>query len=407
MWNLFRRSQAKPASAAISPVQVEPMTLEDVVPIGAPAEERIAMATHCRDSDIVPKVAGAGQLTIGPDGTKMQIMHNGLLVLAGGYHGEWMQRLITLCSGHHEPQEERAFHEVVRSLAFDATMIELGRFWSYYTLWFLKGEPRRRAVVLEPDPAHLKVGKTNSRLNRLRPTFVHGFVGATSRPPSPFETEDSGRMDVPCFSVPDLMTANGIDILDLLHCDVQGAEFDTLRGCEGIFRDGRVTWVFVSTHVYHISGDPLTHQRCLAVLKNAGATIVAEHDVHESFSGDGLILAKFGSLPSIFRPLALSYNRYSTSLFRNPLYDLAQVKRACRLLEEERTKGVLATRTHENLLKLVIGMAISRYAHDPKLIQSDTARQIADDLAIVGVELDPATISSYLRASVGMLPRGS
>src|SRR6185312_12386817 len=51
--------------------------------------------------------------------------------------------------------------------------------------------------------------------------------------------------------------------------------------------------------------------------------ILAEHDVHESYSGDGLIVAKFGAVPSDWRCPRLTYNRYSESLFRNPLYDLA------------------------------------------------------------------------------------
>jgi len=82
----------------------------------------------------------------------------------------------------------------------------------------------------------------------------------------------------------------------------------------------------VSTHSHHISGDPLTHQRCLGLLARAGATILAEHDIHESFSGDGLIVAKFGPVPAGWQKPRLSYNRYSESLFRNPLYDLATAR---------------------------------------------------------------------------------
>jgi hypothetical protein len=82
----------------------------------------------------------------------------------------------------------------------------------------------------------------------------------------------------------------------------------------------------VSTHTHHITGDPLTHQRCLAVLRKLGAVIVAEHDVQESYSGDGLILARFNPLPPGWQTPALTYNRASESLFRNPLYDLAQAQ---------------------------------------------------------------------------------
>ena len=281
------------------------------------------MAARCRDADRVPKVRRAGHVIPGPDGTPVQVMHNGVLVRAGGYHGAWMQELIARCRGHHEPQEERMFHAVLRFLPPDAAMIELGGFWSYYTIWFLKGHDSRRAVVLEPDPAHLRLGEENARLNGVRPVFVPGFAAAVPSPPAPRATEDSGCLDVPDRSVPDLVNAHGITHLDLLHCDVQGAELDVLGGCAELFRAGRVGWVFASTHHHSISGDPLTHQRCLLLLQRAGATIVAEHDVAESFSGDGLIVARFGPLPRRWRTPALSRNRTSESLFRNPLYDLA------------------------------------------------------------------------------------
>jgi hypothetical protein len=59
------------------------------------------------------------------------------------------------------------------------------------------------------------------------------------------------------------------------------------------------------------------------MLRDFGGTILAEHDVHESFSGDGLIAAYFGREPLQWKEPLISRNRYSTSLFRNPLYDLA------------------------------------------------------------------------------------
>jgi len=94
------------------------------------------------------------------------------------------------------------------------------------------------------------------------------------------------------------MTTYEIACLDLLHSDAQVGELDVLESCLDLAAAGRLSWVMVSTHSHHISGGPLTHQRCLAVLLRAGATIVAEHDVQESFSGDGLIVGKFGALPA-------------------------------------------------------------------------------------------------------------
>ena len=309
----WRRNTPDPFIAAMPPAVTE--------------AERIRMATLCRDCDPLPKAAQAGEVLIDADGERVQVMHNSLKMIADGYCGEWMTRLIGLCRGHHEPQEERAFFEIVTRLPDDAAMIELGGWWAFYTLWFLQGRPGRRGLVVEPDPRHLAVGEANARRNGFAPVFITGFAGATAAPPMPFTTESGEQVRIPRLAVPQLMDDNRIDRLDLLHCDAQGAELEVLQGCAALFRSQRIRFVIVSTHHWLISGDPLTHQRCLELIAGCGGRVVAEHDVHESFSGDGLIAAHFGDEPLDWAPVPISRNRYSTSLFRNPLYDLAAMRR--------------------------------------------------------------------------------
>jgi FkbM family methyltransferase len=318
-----RQQWAEDLSAAVQVAQHDPHRLEAVIPIARTIEERAIIAMRCRDADILPKVANAGAVLQQPDGSRVQLMHNGIKVLAGGYYGAWMQDLITQCNGHHEPQEEVLFTELMKHINDDATMFELGGFWSFYSIWFLSQDRRRRSFVVEPDPMHIEIGRINARLNDCEPIFVSAFAGRHSAPPSVFTTETSGVLELPCVSVPDMMATYGIDHLDLLHCDAQGIELPVLESCVELAAAGRLSWVVVSTHTHHITNDPLTHQRCLAVLRRAGAAILAEHDVQESFSGDGLIVAKFGPVPGDWQTPKLSYNRYSESLFRNPLYDLA------------------------------------------------------------------------------------
>jgi FkbM family methyltransferase len=64
----------------------------------------------------------------------------------------------------------------------------------------------------------------------------------------------------------------------------------------------------------------------LAVLRECGAIIEAEHDVQESFSGDGLIVARFCPAPADWSPVSLSHNRASQSLFRHLAYDLKEAQ---------------------------------------------------------------------------------
>ena len=287
------------------------------------AEGRIALATQCRDADSVPKVVGAGQVRREADGSRSQLMHNGVRVVADGYCGAWMTQLIELCHGHHEPQEERVFHEVVSRLPAGGTMLEIGGFWAFYSIWFMRAAAGRRALLIEPDPAHIAVGQANLVLNGFEAHFEQGFVGGTPGEIEAFDTEDSGRLELSCLDIGALLDRHGLERLTILHCDAQGAEFSFLQQIVPLLRSGRVDWIFVSTHHYAISGDPLTHQRCLELLRSIGAEIEAEHDVQESFSGDGLICARFCAAPPDWQPIRLSYNRASRSLFRNPLYDLA------------------------------------------------------------------------------------
>lgn len=293
-------------------------------PIARDERFRVEMTASCRDCDKIPKVTDAGQI-VAEHGEHIQIMHNGVKVLAGGYFGDWMAEIISRLQGHHEPQEEAVFHEILKLLPPTATMLELGGFWSYYSLWFLQDAPsNRRAIVVEPDPAHLAVGLTNARLNGRHIDFIQASAGAAAIENQDFLTETTGRITIPQIAVPELLAKKGITCLDILHCDTQGAETAILQSCMDLFRSRRIRYCIVSTHTHHISGDPLTHQRCLSILKQAGGEILAEHDVHESFSGDGLIAAYFGGTPLEWPRLRLSMNRYSTSLFRNPLFDLEE-----------------------------------------------------------------------------------
>lgn len=290
-------------------------------PIQMDLSARADMTVACRDCDPIPKVLEAGEVVETGEG-RVQIMHNGVRVLADGYYGPWMTDIIKRLKGHHEPQEELVFHELMKLLPSDAKMIEIGGFWSYYSLWFLGLSASRSAIVVEPDPENLRIGKVNANLNNAPISFIQASVGRDFVERTDFVTETSGCITIPRVSLPYLLDENSIDALDLLHCDAQGAETDVIFSSENILKDGRVKFCVFSTHSHHITGDPLTHQRCLQMLQDFGARILVEHDVHESFSGDGLIAATFEKNFLSWKAPQISRNRYSTSLFRNPLFDL-------------------------------------------------------------------------------------
>src|SRR5690242_10902126 len=69
-------------------------------------EDRIDIAARARDCDDLPKAGRSGEVITEADGARVQVMHNGLRVLADAFEGTWMTQLIQRCRGHHEPQEE-------------------------------------------------------------------------------------------------------------------------------------------------------------------------------------------------------------------------------------------------------------------------------------------------------------
>lgn len=283
---------------------------------------RVEMTLGCRDCDRIPKVANAGEV-IEENGQRLQVMHNGIRVLADAYLGPYTTKIVSGLNGHHEPQEEIVFFQVLNALKPDATMLEIGGYWSYYSLWFLHQHPnRRKAYVIEPDPQHLNIGFTNAKLNKQEICFINACIGKQSGRVQKWRVDDGSYVRIPKISLPDFFQQQNLETLDILHCDAQGCEVEVIRSCKELLTTGRIQFCFFSTHSHLISSDPLTHQRCVALLQDYGGKILAEHDVHESFSGDGLVVAYFGVDTLDWQPLSLSLNRYSNSLFRNPLYDL-------------------------------------------------------------------------------------
>jgi len=280
--------------------------------------QRSLMTISCRDTDSIPKVPDAGSI-VQIDDQLTQVMHNGLHVEAGGYYGDWMAHVIRGLQGHHEPQEELIFHHLLRYIRNSSHIVELGSFWAYYTLWFLKEIPNSRALCIEPDRLHLDVGKNNARLNNMsdRITFINAWIGGNAETEHLSSTETStAAVTMPMMnmsSIEDVMTEKQIE---LLHMDIQGAELPFIQSMGNAVQKGQIRFVMVSTHHSCISGSKTTHPDCVEVLRQMGATILVEHDIIESYSGDGMILASFYPEDKMLWFPEISRNRAETSLFK-------------------------------------------------------------------------------------------
>lgn len=276
---------------------------------------RVAMTVGCRDADPIPKVPRAGAV-FEHGGRRVQSMHEGTLVEAGGYHGEWMQRIIRELRGHHEPQEELVFHHLLAHCRPGTTIVEIGAFWAYYTNWYLGAVDGSVAVCVEPDANNMACGQRNLALNARSAVWINACVGRDPAEAVELRRESDGAVvSVPCHSLDGLLEEIGRRPVEMLHIDCQGAELPLLESFGRAVGEGLLRFVVVSTHHASISGSPATHQDCLRQLERLGATILCEHTVEESFSGDGLIAASFLPADATIVLPVISRNEPRDSLF--------------------------------------------------------------------------------------------
>ena len=87
---------------------------------------------------------------------KYVILHNGIKVIKDGYYDDF-SRIFTLNKGCHEPAEERMFDLILDDIDDNGIMIELGSYWSFYTIWFNKFIKNAKNYCIEPDINNLNL----------------------------------------------------------------------------------------------------------------------------------------------------------------------------------------------------------------------------------------------------------
>lgn len=244
--------------------------------LNAPIDEewkgRIDDVTSCPDNKLIKRNPDAGIVKGGA-----QIMHNGIKVTVGGYYGAGITQMLYKNKGVHEPQEEYAFDLVLNSMPKGATMIELGAYWSFYSIWFQKKTQDGKSFLVEPDVFNMSYGENNFRINKVKGKFHNAFVGAkTEKVP--------GSVGTVC--VDDLAKEEGVEFIDILHSDIQGAELDMLHGAQRMISNYKIGYFFISTHGNKV------HYECIDFLKAANYQILCHADESQTYSVDGLIVAK-------------------------------------------------------------------------------------------------------------------
>lgn len=234
-------------------------------------KERIDMVVACPDNARINRVPDAGKVF-----QEYQLLANGLKITLGSYYDYGNTHLLIANRGVHEPQEEYAFEQVLKSLGPGATMMELGSYWAFYTMWFASVIPTARCIMVEPDPHKMNFGELNFKLNGLSGSFDLGFIS----------DEPNLSPSIPYYTVDYLMEKHHLNHLNILHSDIQGYELAMLKGAQKALKRGAIDYFFISTHTNKL------HEDCLSRLAEFDYTIVCEANLDESYSVDGLIVAK-------------------------------------------------------------------------------------------------------------------
>lgn len=230
---------------------------------------RIWLVQQSEDNIFIPRVENAGSIV-----GNYQIMHNGIKILKDGYYGDWVTRMFCQNRGVHEPQEERVFQEVLKKIPRGGCMVELGAYWSFYSLWFYKNIPEAKCYMVEPSSDNIKIGERNFEENSSKGIFINACIGNSNEFPG-----------VRVATMDELMEEYQIKHLSILHSDIQGSEYEMIKQSSELLKENRIDYVFISTHTNEI------HYKCLEYIKKYQYDIIAEYDVDKSFSWEGLIVA--------------------------------------------------------------------------------------------------------------------
>ncbi len=178
----------------------------------------------------------------------------------------------------HEIFEEGEYRDIARwHLPHDAKILDLGGNVGLAALYFGSTLPDSRIVVVEPDHENCQSIARNceymARSERVQ--IVEAFVAANDgsaainrnarswafKMASEAQTREATER-IRCISIPTLLQESGFDRVDLIKCDVEGAEAEIFVNCRNWI--GRIGHLIVETHV------PYRNEQLYADLRAAG-----------------------------------------------------------------------------------------------------------------------------------------
>lgn len=240
---------------------------------------------------MIEKVEDAGVI----DSNNMVVLHNGNKVPYVGNNSYYnnFSDILVINRGVHEPLEEFCFQELLKKINTDSpVMLELGSYWSHYSMWFLQKKINGISYMVEPDLENMESGIFNFKTNGYTGNFINQSVGSIN--PIHNKINDKQTKDLG-FNVDKFVNDYKIEKITVLHSDIQGAEINMLNGSKKSLSSYSIDYLFISTHSQEI------HNLSIDILKSYGYIIEVSSDVDtQSTSLDGFILATSPNAKKIF-----------------------------------------------------------------------------------------------------------
>lgn len=204
------------------------------------------------------------------------VLHCGTRVPVSGvysYYGDF-SKILVYNRGVHEPMEEFVFQSLIQHLPDSPKMLELGAYWSHYSMWLKSVRPNAKVTMVEAEASGIETGRHNFMLNGFAGEFIQAFVG-------------SGK-----FEVDGYLAGNKLDIL---HADIQGYEAQMLEGAKKTLEAKLVDYVFVSTHSQTL------HEQVCCSLRELGYRLEVNVDFdNDTTSYDGFVFASSPLVKQVF-----------------------------------------------------------------------------------------------------------
>ena len=177
-----------------------------------------------------------------------------------GSHGCWL--------GSYEYTKQRALQHEIKP---GAVVYDIGANVGFYSLLasVLVGSPGH-VYSFEPFPGNLCELKKHLELNHVRNCTVFGVAVSSVDGEAAFDPSAdrcmghlaaTGALRVRTVALDTLIRQQGLRLPSLMKIDIEGAEYECLKGAAGVIEEARPV-IFLATH------GPEMHSACVELLKN-------------------------------------------------------------------------------------------------------------------------------------------